>query len=235
MRNSSVTVIVPALNEEKNLGPTLEKLTRVLPKYWSEWKILVFNDGSTDRTGDIANEFAAKFPEIEAVHHASPKSLGFVFRSGMTRVDSDFAMMVHGQNDITIDSLRKIFEVPETDLVIPYQTNTHERPLLRRILSRGFVRLVNGIHGLKINYYNHYVLYRRDVLEGIQIRNDGYAFQAEILVRLLKGRGCSYAQVPIQDDFSNKKKSNALKPRNVARVCGFFVSTLTERLIGVRG
>lgn len=225
-RQLYLSVIVPALNEEHALGPTLDKLLAALPRYFARWEILVFNDGSTDATGEVADRHAARARGVRVFHHSRPVSLGGVFRRGLDEARGDHVIMIHGQNDITVETLERIFSVSGVDLVIPYQTNGRERPWFRFLLSRLFVFAVNRMSGLRLRYYNHYVLYRREVLRGLDVHAYGYAFQAGLLIRLIRDRGCTYREVPVRDDFSHKRKSHALRPRNVVAVGRFFLRGL---------
>lgn len=226
--SSSLTVIVPALNEEHALGATLEKLLLTLPKYWSDWEILIFNDGSTDRTGEIAEEYAASHPSITAIHHKEPVSLGEVFKRGLKRAGKEYVILIHGQNAIGLEALNSLCSTRGYDLVIPYQANTHERPFHRQLFSRLFVALLNFSFGLKLRYYNHYVLYRRACIQNFQFRGLGYAFQAELLIKLLLFKNCSYKEIAVIDDFSSKKKSHAFRPRNIYYVLKFYLITLFD-------
>jgi glycosyltransferase involved in cell wall biosynthesis len=190
---------------------------------------LIFNDGSTDRTGAVAESYAAKDPShIQAFHHEKPISLGGIFQKGLKLSKYPFLIMIHGQNDIRPETLKALFSAPERGLVIPYQANTHERPWMRRHLSRLFVFLLNRSFGLNLHYYNHYVLHRKELLQGLRLRALGYAFQAEILLKLLLWKPCTYVEIPVFDDFSSKKATKAFRFKNIYFVFKFYLVMLRD-------
>ncbi len=82
-RGSSVSVIVAALNEEPHLEATVMTGLRAAKRHFARHEVLVFDDGSTDRTGAIADELAAAHPTVRAFHHVRPVGLGGVFWRGV--------------------------------------------------------------------------------------------------------------------------------------------------------
>ncbi|MFT6068485.1 MAG: glycosyltransferase involved in cell wall biosynthesis [Bacteriovoracaceae bacterium] len=218
---SSITVIIPALNEEHNLGPTVRKVREALPKYYNEYEIVIYNDASTDKTGAVAEKLASEDLKISVIHHKESKNIGYIFKDGLSKSQSEFIVMIHGQNDIFEESLDILFSQKE-DLVIPYQVNTNERPFSRAIISKLFVFMVNIMFGVGLKYYNHYVLYKRELVLDFNELTTSYAFQAEILIKIFKRSTPSYIEVPFRDDFKNKEKTDAFTFGNILGVFHFF-------------
>lgn len=227
MRNS-ITIVVPALNEEKGIAPTIENLLEVVPKFFKNYRFVIYNDGSTNNTGKIAHQLAETHDSITVVHHSKPKNIGYIYKTGFKGCKTEYYMMIHGQNDITVDSLTKIFNTDST-IVIPYQLNTNERQWHRILLSEKFVQVINFLSGHHLKYYNHYVLAQSDLLRTIDINTSSYAFQAEVLIKLLN-KGNQYQEVGIVDDFSNKRKTNAFKMRNILGIIKFIFNLTTKRI-----
>ncbi len=221
---SSISVIIPALNEEQNLRPTVEKILSVLPQYFEHFELLIYDDGSEDKTTEIGIDLA-KHESIKFTRHDISKNLGYIYQDGIKNASCEYVIMIHGQNDIKIESLNSIFQNKDSDLVIPFQKNTFERPLSRALISRLFVLINNLIFGLRLKYYNHYVLCRKSLLESIEITSFSYAFQAEVLVKLIK-QGVEFKEVGIYDDFSNKVESKAFRVRNIIGVMKFYISII---------
>ncbi|MCP4912738.1 MAG: glycosyltransferase [Oligoflexia bacterium] len=227
MRNS-ITIVVPALNEEEGIAPTIENLLNILPGYFRKFKIVIYNDGSSDDTGKIAQNLADTHECVQVVHHKRPKNIGFIYNNCFKNCSTDYYMMIHGQNDITSNSLAKVFN-STSSIVIPYQMNTNERQWYRILLSKKFVQVLNLLSGHQLNYYNHYVLVESKLLRNIEINTSSYAFQAEVLIKLLN-QGHSYEEIGIIDDFSNKRKTNAFKIRNILGVIHFIFNLATGRI-----
>ncbi|MEE1799787.1 glycosyltransferase family 2 protein [Streptomyces sp. JV176] len=81
-----LTVVVPAYNEEHRLRPTLDAIRdhlRADPDRWGEWELIVVDDGSTDRTAEVAAEAAAGEPRIQVVRSDGNHGKGHALRQGV--------------------------------------------------------------------------------------------------------------------------------------------------------
>jgi len=221
--DQSLTVIIAALNEEKNIEATVRTARTAVETWFGDYEILVFNDGSTDDTGAIAERIAAEDSRIRVVHHRSPRNLGGVFKEGLRAAKKDYVILINGKNDITIEALTKIFSRrDQAEIVIPYTINRCNRSLFRRFLSSLFVFILNSLFRLKLHYYNHSVLHRRSLVASVDIKTNSYAFQAEALIKLLK-RGRTYVEVGVVDQFEAGKISKSFRCRNISGVIAFLL------------
>jgi glycosyltransferase involved in cell wall biosynthesis len=73
--------MVPALNEAASLGATIETIRQAIAGRVADHEILIFDDGSTDATGAIADDLARHDPKISVTHHLSPRGLGYCYRT----------------------------------------------------------------------------------------------------------------------------------------------------------
>ena len=103
------------------------------------------------------------------------------------------------------------------DIIVSYPTNSHIRPLGRRVLSWAFVWLVNHLTGLRLRYYNGLVIHRTELVRAHLPMTDSFAYQAEILTSMIRA-GKSYVEVgaPISQRASGHSK--ALKLKNFIEV-----------------
>lgn len=219
---NSISIIMPALNEEANLEAAVKCTREVLNRYFLDWEICIFNDGSTDGTGALAEHLASQDSRLRVFHHARPHGLGGVYQKGIESATKEFVMMIPGDNENGSESLGDIFALAgEADMVIPYVVNPQVRPWKRRTLSRAFVRIVNFVTGLRIRYFNGTVLHRTEVIRSLKLRTSGFGYSAEAIVRLIK-RGCSYREVGISLAGRPQGRSKALHLSNVIRVTKFL-------------
>lgn len=232
--DGTLSVVVAALNEEKHLEATLRTLQGPLERWWRDWEILVFDDGSTDGTADIAEALAQRDEKVQAFHHRRPRSLGGVFRHGLDVARMEHIILLNGKDDTTAEALDAIFGLrDQADLVVPYTLNLHEHSASRRVLSRLFTGTLNILCGLNLHYYNHQVLYPRDLVLTADIRNDSYAFQAEILIDLLQ-RGHTFVEVGVRDRYDPHRRSRAFRAANFAGVARFLLKTASRVYSGSR-
>lgn len=80
---SELSVFFPCYNEEKNIKNTVEKAVSVLKNIADKWEIIIINDGSKDKTGEVALELQKKYPEnIKIITHTPNLGYGAAFKSG---------------------------------------------------------------------------------------------------------------------------------------------------------
>ncbi|MCF7874374.1 MAG: glycosyltransferase family 2 protein [Candidatus Omnitrophica bacterium] len=226
--NNSLSVIVPAFNEENYLKPTVEMVSGVAKKQFDDYEIIIFNDGSVDKTGQIANKLGNQYNHVRVVHHKSPICLGGIYKEGIKLAKMNYVILVNGKNDIVSSELEKILSLKgKADMIVPYTTNRGQRSFNRRTLSIIFVYFLNFIFNLDLRYYNHYVLHRREIISIINIYTDSYAFQAEALIKLIK-LGYSYIQVGVADNFDNDVATKAFRLKNIIGISLFFIKIIYE-------
>ncbi len=136
--------------------------------------------------------------------------------------------MICGDNVESRETLLAILSrMGQADLVLPFHDSCPGKSRLRLFLSRTFTRLVNGLNGRTIRYYNGLPLFRREDVLRCPAETAGFGFQAELVSTLLD-RGASYEEVRVQVCERSGGSSKALTLRNFRAVAG----TLTR--IGLR-
>lgn len=226
MTVASLSVVVPALNEEMNLEATIKSIQETAPLFFEEWEILIFNDGSTDATGKIADRLARSESRIRVFHHAKPINIGGCYKEGIQRAKNQYLIMIPGDNECGAEVMKRVFSRAGTaDMIIPYTSNHEVRPWGRRVLSKLFVWWINRVGGHNLHYYNGAVLHRTELLRSIPIRTDGFGYQAEILLKLLS-KGHSYNEVGIEITYRPFGSSKAISPSSLIRM-GRFLFQLT--------
>lgn len=192
---NSLTIIVPALNEEKNIGAVCEDVSRVAEQILSDYEILVVDDASRDNTSKVVQSFHEKNKKIRVVRNETTQGLGGAYRVGLREARCQYAMLIPGDNQIVASSLTDIFaEVGKTDIVICYIENQEVRPPWRQATSLLFTATLNFLFRFKLKYYNGTTVLETEVARQIVPTTSGYAYMAVMLVYLLKA-GFSYKQI----------------------------------------
>jgi len=216
--NQSISVVVPALNEEANLEAAVDDILKTLSARKTDFEVLVVNDGSTDRTGSLADALAERDPRVQAFHHQTPQGLGYVFWVGIQRASKDYCIMIPGDNENPASQMTEVFDrIGEADVVLPYVVNAEARPVLRRHLSRTYTGLINLLFGLRVRYYNGTVVYRRQRLLALPQCTSSFAYQAEMVIQLLR-KGASSIEVPVRIQPVKRHVTKAFRIKNVVKV-----------------
>lgn len=231
----SLSVIIPALNEERNLADAVRGALAVGASRFAESEVVIVDDGSTDRTGEIADGLAREDPHVKVVHHPSPRGLGAAFRSGVERATKGWCLLVPGDNENPAEGLVPLLEkAGQADLILSYAGNPEVRSPFRRRLSRAYTWILNRSFGLDLAYYNGPALYRREMLLSIPGWTPSFAYQTEILVPLL-ARGASYVFVPVEIRRPAGSASKAFRLKNVLRVGSTYLRLVWKvRVLGLR-
>ena len=224
----SISFIIPALNEEKVIGKFLEQLLLTIIGQHYVYEVILVNDGSSDRTGEIMESTANLYENVRVLHNSSNIGFGNSFKRGLAEARHDYLMLLCGDGGLPAKSLPPILDkVGTADIVIPWITNLSLiKSSGRFLLSKTYSALLNISFGLSIKYYNGLPIYKREQLQQIIIGSSGFGFQAEIIVKLVKS-GCTYVQVGVMG-AEEKGTSLALRPRNCISVAWTLLRLLSE-------
>jgi len=185
-----------------------------------DYELLLFDDGSTDRTGAIMDDLAAADPaHVRVTHNPTSRNLGGVYKQGIALARMDYILMVPGDNENPGHALQAPFDaIGGADIVLPYPVNSAVRGFARYTVSRIYVGLLNRLFGLRVRYYNGTVIHRTANLKTLPIKTSSFAYQAEILIKLLCA-GKSFVEVPIRIDPPKEgRRSRAFRWKNMVQV-----------------
>jgi glycosyltransferase involved in cell wall biosynthesis len=214
----SISIIIPALDEENNLAPTVELVVKAVSQKFGDYELLIFNDGSRDRTGEIADQLALQNSHVRVTHHPQNMGLGYTYREGIQLASKEYVTFLPGDTNriLLVEDIENIMApTGQADMVLVHVL-TDARPLLRRVISQNFTRVMNLLFGLQVKYFNGPNIYRSASIKQVKMSTDSYGLFAETLVRLLKS-GHNYVEVgvPNRDKHSNSK---ALRMKNFIQV-----------------
>jgi len=214
----TLSVIIPALNEEGNLSAAVATVLSAIGDRFTDYELLIFNDGSTDRTGQIAESLAAGNPHIRVIHNPGNKGFGYSYNTGVKLARMEHVVMLPGDNEIPADGIRVILDaIGSADIVAPYSSTPHVRTWKRRLISAVFIALVNLSFGTRLRYYNGPCVHRRSLLLTVPMKTHGFAYMAAILIRLIRS-GHSYIEVPMPLQARERGRSKAFRLKNIASV-----------------
>ncbi len=211
----SLSVIIPALNEEQNIAKAVAAATKCLQESRLDYEILVCNDGSTDRTGEILDSLARHDSRVRVFHHAQNKGIGAASREGIRLASKEYVTWFAGDNSIAEKTFMNIIQATgSADLVVAYMSNNHERSFLRRNLSIFLTKVLNTLFHLRLKYYNGPSIYKLSLVRSVKVFADRYDYFLELLIRCLK-LGVSYEEIPFANKNDNAANSKAIRFNNL--------------------
>ncbi len=185
-------------NEEDNLPIAVGRATEVLSDLvGDDYEIVIVNDASTDRTGELAEELAAADPHIRPIHHEVNRSLGGAIRTGLAESRGDFVLYVDGDLPCDLNHLCEALPLlEEADLVIGYRIGRWEG-VLRWLYSRTYkclVRWLLKVHARDVNC--PFKVFKREVVERLHPTSNSGFIDAEILAEAVR-MGYRIAEMPV--------------------------------------
>jgi len=221
---NDTVIIVPTYNERKNLLRMVETLLSLPVKV----DMLVVDDNSPDGTGQLADELAAKHPEVHILHREKKEGLGRAYIAGFQwalergyefifEMDCDFS---HDPHDIP--RFLEAAKNQDADLVLGSRYDGGVRvvnwPLKRLMLSRSAGVYVSVITGMPFtDPTGGYKCFRRRALQAIaldHVHSNGYSFQVELTHRLWRN-GYKVIEVPII--FTERVEGASKMSRQIVR------------------
>jgi glycosyltransferase involved in cell wall biosynthesis len=219
MKQNSVSVFISVLNEEKNVHAAVKSVKQALKDLISDWEIIIVDDGSTDGTYKLISELRKRDERIRILKHDKNKGLGEALKSALKFSKKEYFTIFPGDNDMAWQSLQYVLkEIGKADLISGYMVSDNKRILIRRIMSRLYVFLMNIFFGLNMKYYNGPFICRTSALKSIHLESKSMDILAELRIRMIK-KGIKYKEIIIEHTGRKYGVSKAYSLKNIYLVC----------------
>jgi glycosyltransferase involved in cell wall biosynthesis len=199
-----VTILIPAFNEERGIGPVLEQVKELgIPG-----EIIVVDDGSTDRTFE-----AAQVPGIRVLRHDVNRGYGQSLKTGILAAEHDIIVITDADGTYPNEQIAELLSWIKTcDMVVGARTGkTVKIPLIRRPAKKFLNLLANYLAGVEIPDLNSGLrVFRKDVVkEFFYILPSGFSFTTTITLAMLSN-GYRVKYVPI--DYHQREGKSKISP-----------------------
>ena len=225
-RPLSVSVLIPAFNEEGSIASTVAAL-QAQRGLCAEMEILVIDDGSKDRTAEIA----AKLPGVRVITHAINQGYGSALKTGLRHAHHDYILIADADGTYPIEQMSSILEgAASWDMVVGARTGASVRvPWMRRPAKWILTRLAEYLSNQKIPDLNSgFRLFRKDVARRfLHLYPDGFSFTTTITLAMLTNH-YRVRFVPI--DYRKRVGRSTIQPLRdttnfvilIIRICACF-------------
>jgi glycosyltransferase involved in cell wall biosynthesis len=187
---STVTIIIPAFNEQSSIGVVLDSLR--------EWRdraqVIVIDDGSTDRTAEIAQQYA-----MRVIRHPINKGYGAALKTGIRAASGDVIVMMDADGQHCAEQIDALLDVMgDNDMVVGARGQGSHSPFVRRPLKWLLGQVANYLTQTKIPDLNSGLrAFRADVAKSfLHLLPNRFSFSTILTLALLK-EGYNIAYVPI--------------------------------------
>ncbi|MBI4213058.1 MAG: glycosyltransferase family 2 protein [Chloroflexi bacterium] len=197
-------MVIPAYNEAERLPRTVAQLLAFLDAQRASAEILVVENGSTDGTGEVAEQLALNDERVRVIHLAN-RGKGLAVRTGMLAAAGRFLVEFDADSSVGADQIPGLVEVLEAgaDIAIGSREAPGAKrigePLYRHLMGRAFNALVRwlALPGLNDSQCG-FKAFRREAAEDLFRRQviDGWGFDVEVLY-VAQRRGYTIREVPV--------------------------------------
>jgi len=212
-RRRTISVLIPAYNEALNLQGSVEDALAACTDF-EDYEILIVNDGSTDNTGELAEQLAAQLNHVRVIHHPRNRGFGAAYSTALAEARMSYYTFVPGDHEVAPESVKAIFgAVGKADMVVPFHATPWKRPFLRRALTRISTDQVNLLFGWNLKYYQGPVVYPTELARALPRTVQGFYFATEMLVHALDA-GYSYVEIGLTHQERSYGRSKAVAVSN---------------------
>jgi len=208
-----ISILMPALNEEKNIQRAIQLVLDSFSILNIQGEIVVINDGSRDKTELKVKAMQRIHSNIKLVSHPKNQGVGASYWTGLKVAEGELITWMPGDGETDCyETLRYLPLLQHVDIVIPFIYNRNVRSFWRKQISKAYKLIINLTFGTLLNYMNGATIYRKCVLDQIDLKTKGFFFQVELLMKSIQ-LGYLYAEVPcaLRQRISGKSKALTLQ------------------------
>lgn len=192
----SLSIAIPAYNEEENIKLVVTDALKKLPKYFRDWEIIVVDDGSTDKTGEIVDKLVAKNKNLRVIHQ---KNGGYssAMLAGIKAAKKEFVAYMPADGQFMVDDMKHCFEIfSGADLILGYRGGRTDYATKRIFFSYGYLLLLLILFDIKYMDVGWVNIWRTNKVQRLKLTcAEGIFILTEILVRF-KRKGLNIVEAP---------------------------------------
>lgn len=194
--DGSLTIVIPVYNEAGNLESIVRYALAEVEKFIDEFEILIVNDGSHDGTGLLADNLAAQDPRVRVFHHPFNVGYGGAQKSGFHNATKKWVVVVPADHQFDMRDLAKFLAMRDSaDIIGSYRLDRKDT-FARRFISGLYNWYLQVFHHVGLRDLNWVKMFRRSILDDIEIENRGFGVDAEIVIKAAANNR-SIVEVPV--------------------------------------
>jgi glycosyltransferase involved in cell wall biosynthesis len=199
----ALSVFFPAYNEEANIERTVRRAKQVLEKIAEKWEIIIVDDGSRDKTGEIAESLSKEFKsKIRTIHHSPNRGYGGALKSGYEAAKYEWVAFADSDGQFDFSQITKLIEKQKAtgaDLVLGVREERAD-PFLRKLFTFVWAKVLpRALLGLKVTDYScGFKMIRKEVYQNVlPLVGEEKVTQIEMLTKAQR-LGFKFAEVRVQ-------------------------------------
>jgi glycosyltransferase involved in cell wall biosynthesis len=194
---TSLSIVIPAYNEEANVESSLNEVSAVAQALGIEHEIILVNDGSTDRTGEVARALTDRIPNLQVVEHYPNRGYGGALKAGFRAASKELITFFPSDKQFDFNEVEQLLaRANEADIVCGYRANRRDN-IIRKLNAFGWKMVVRLLFGRLCRDIDcGFKVFRRSMLSRVNIVSNGAMIDTELLARA-RARGFNIAEEPL--------------------------------------
>lgn len=191
-----ISVVIPAYYDETTIGRLIEDTDNLLKSLCGDYEIIATNDGSKDGTLGVLQDLAKTRPALRIINHEVNQGFGATIRELYYAGGKELVFSLPGDYQFSPRELLKMVDgLREHDLVIGWRVKRNDPPR-RRFQSFIYNTMLRTAYGVRYKDVNSIKLFRRSILEKIDLKSVTAFVDAELCVRAVRA-GFKVVEIPI--------------------------------------
>ncbi len=195
----SLSIVIPAYNEEANVHTTIAEVSGVADQLGLDYEIILVNDGSHDRTGQIGRDLARFVHNFRLVEHYPNRGYGGALKAGFAAARKELIAFFPANNQFHFEEITRLLERHDetnAEVICGYRTPRRD-PFMRKFNAFGWNMLIRILFGYLCRDIDcGFKLFQRDLLHRISIESDGALIDTEFLSKARR-LGHRIEEVPV--------------------------------------
>jgi len=193
----SLSIVLPAYNEEANVEKAVNEVSTVAHAMGLDHEIILVNDGSTDRTGEVTRELARRVSNLRLVEHHPNRGYGGALKAGFAAASKDLIAFFPADKQFDFREVERLLKrMSEADIVCGYRANRRDN-VIRKLNAFGWKMIVRMLFGYLCRDIDcGFKVFRRKVLSQVNIVSNGAMVDTELLAGA-RARGFNIAEEPL--------------------------------------
>ncbi len=194
---SSLSVVIPAYNEEPNIAAAIKQVSDVLQTLNLDYEIIVAIDGSKDQTPRIAKALLGQVPCLRVVEQYPNRGYGAALKLGFKNATKDWIVFFPSDNQFRFDDIHLLMAQADGAAIVSGYRGNRQDPFIRKLNGFGWNLVVRLLFGhLARDIDCGFKLFKREILDQVTLESNGAMIDTELLAGA-KLRGYRIAEVPV--------------------------------------
>jgi len=196
--HKEISVVLPAFNEEENIEKQVTDIDKFLQKKFTDYEIIVVNNGSRDHTKSIVQNLIKSNKKIKLINLATNHGYGSGLRAGFKQAKKELIFYTDSDNQFDIKELRLLMPLTKNyDIVCGYRKNRQD-PTMRIFIATVYNIIINMLFHVNVRDIDcSFKIYKKKVFDTITLHSDTGLLDAEILVKAKKAGFTIAPQIPV--------------------------------------